>query len=289
MILKNFTTYSLRALAVAACALPLAAQVQTCDAQPPGIKSFVIEHAVDVTAILSTNTPNIPDAVVGQIFSGQKEVRSRIEFDSTTNLLVNHLFLVNPGAPVPTAASTNFLAIRFGYLTVEVDKVYTSCRPRPAVSIAGVIVDGYPIFGNPQGAPYYFSFGYTTDPTPVIRDVVSDSVGLGLLYAAKAPGTLVFPSIGAVVKGGPTITTKSPVIVLDGSASTGSSLSYAQVGGDLQYTWTTPSWGIGLITPNQNQTLALIGGGPGQYTVTLNVRNGWGETASTTVTIIYQP
>jgi hypothetical protein len=289
MTLKNLTMHSLRVLALIGCALPLTAQIKTCAAQPPGIKSFVIEHAVDVTAILSTNTPNLPDAVAAQIFSGSKEVRSRIEYDSGSNLLINHLFLVNPGAAIPTAASTNFLAIRFSYLAVAVDKVYTSCTPRPAVSVAGTIVDGYPIFGNPQGAPYYFSFGYTTDPTPVIRDVVSDSVGLGLLYAAKAPGTLVFPTIAAVVKGGPTITTKATAIVLDGSLSTGGSLNYAEVGGDLTYQWTTASWGLGIITPNQNQTLVLIGGGPGQYVVNLTVRNALGETATTPVTIIYQP
>jgi len=289
MTLRSLSNISLKALALAACALPLAAQISTCASQPPGISKFVIEHAVDVTAILSTNTPNIPDAVVGQIFSGQKETRSRIEFDASTNILINHLFLVNPGAPIPTPANTNFLAIRFGYLAVQVDKVYTSCTPRPAVSVAGTIVDGYPIFGNPQGAPYYFSFGYSTDPTPVIRDVVSDSVGLGLLYAAKAPGTLTFPTINAVVKGGPVITTKASAIVLDGTASTGGAISYAQVGGDLTYQWTTPSWGLGIITPNQNQTLVLIGGGPGQYTVNLAIRNVLGETANTTVTIIYAP
>ena len=154
-----------------------------------GIRSFLTEHAVDVTTIKSTLTPQLPPDVTQAIFSGTKEVRSRVSYDRTTGILTNHLFLVNPGAPLPTPASVDFVQIRFGFLTVRIDTVYSSFQPNPTAMFVGVITAGANIFAPPAGAPYAFAFAYTTCTAGQFRDIVSLSGGLGLLYASTAPGT----------------------------------------------------------------------------------------------------
>ena len=154
-----------------------------------GITSFVIEHKVDVTTIKSTLTPHLPPEVTGPIFSGAKEVRSRITFDASTGVYTNSLFLVNPGAPLPTPSTVDFVQVRFAFITVRIDTVYSSFQPNPAVMVVGVITDGANIYAPPAGDPYAFSFGYTTCTAGQVRDVVSLSAGLALLYQDFAFGT----------------------------------------------------------------------------------------------------
>lgn len=156
---------------------------------PAGITSFLTEHAVDVTTIKSTLTPRLPDDVTNAIFSGAKEVRSRISYNQTTGILTNHLFLVDPGAPLPTSASVDFVQVRFAFLDVRIDTVYSSSQPNPAAMFVGVITAGANIFAPPAGAPYSFAFAYTTCTAGQFRDIVSLSGGLGLLYQGTAPGT----------------------------------------------------------------------------------------------------
>ena len=154
-----------------------------------GITSFLIEHKVDVTSIQSTLTPHLDPAVLNAIFSGAKEVRSRISFDRTTGAFTNHLFLVNPGAPLPTPATVDFVQVRFAFIDVHIDTVYSSFQPNPAVMVVGVILNGANIYAPPAGGPYAFSFGYTTCTSGQVRDVVSLSAGLALLYQGNAFGT----------------------------------------------------------------------------------------------------
>src|SRR5438876_3763676 len=106
-----------------------------------GITSFLTEHAVNVTTIKSTLTPTLPQVVSDAIFSGAKEVRSRIAYNQTTGILTNYLFLVDPGAPLPTPASVNFDQVSFGFLFVRIDTVYSSFQPSPAAMFVGVITD----------------------------------------------------------------------------------------------------------------------------------------------------
>ncbi len=251
----------------------------TCTTPPSGVSSFLMEHVVDVTTIKSTFTPSLPADVVTQIFSGAKEVRSRIAYNQATKILTNDLFLVDPGSPDPSPSSLDIVKVRFGYIVVTVDKVYTSCRPRPSVSLVGVIDDGYPVFGNPTGAPYTFSFGYTLDATPSFRDIVSDAGGLALVYAEHAPGSISFQTLNAAIAGGPIVVTKSPMVTLNASGTTGA----------LTYTWSSPFWGLAFIDQGMPSTRVWIGAGAGDYLVNLTVRNADGDQSTTTVTIRYQP
>jgi len=203
MSLRNrFGAFFFALTFVTTCAYSFAGQSTTdsacvtTDARPPVIKSFLIEHRVDVTTIKSTIQPKLPQVVLDAIFSGQNEVRSRITYDQETGILENNLFLRLNGAELPTidpAILDNIEAVRFGFLDVDVDTVYTSCQPSPTVLAVGCVVAGVDIFLPPAGAPYAFSFGYTTEPLDEpFNNIVSDTVGLGLLFQDHAPGSITF-------------------------------------------------------------------------------------------------
>src|SRR5262249_16881715 len=145
----------------------------TTNTNQTGIRTFLTEHPVDVTTIKSTLTPRLPADVTQAIFSGTKEIRSRISYDQSTGILTNHLFLVNPGAPLPSPATLDVVAIRFGFLTVRIDTVYSTFQPNPTAMFVGVITDGANIFAPPAGAPYAFAFAYTTCTAGTFRDIVS--------------------------------------------------------------------------------------------------------------------
>jgi hypothetical protein len=197
----------------------------TLDARPPVVKSFLLEHRVNVLTIDSTITAKLSRDVFSAIFildpatglqtidpatglpalNPDIEVRSRIEFTKETGILENDLFLRPKDADLPTTDQDfldNIEAERFGFLKVDVDTVYTSCQPSPTVLAVGCVVAGVDIFLPPAGATYAYSFAYTpeppetsNDPDPLkqrFRDAVSLTVGLGLLYQDHAPGSITF-------------------------------------------------------------------------------------------------
>jgi hypothetical protein len=251
----------------------------TCAVAPYSLKSFTLEHILDITTLQSTLPASLPPAVAGMIFSGMYDVHDRISYDNVSNLLITNLFLTAKGAPVVTASTYDFVDNRFAYLVVKVDKIYLTCTPYPAVLVTGLALDGFPVFTDPGGALYAFGFGYTTDNPPVIRDVMSLTAAIGNLYVPYVSGTLSFGTVAAVIAGAPTITTTSQNIVLDGSAS---------VGQPLTYQWSDPSYGLAILSATSPVTPVMIGGGPGTYTVTLTVTNATlGESASAKVNIKY--
>jgi hypothetical protein len=204
MSLRNrFGAFFFALTFVTACAYSFAEQSTTdsaCvppDAPPPVIKSFLIEHVANVAAINSTFPPKLPGVVFAAILSGEKEPLSRITYDQETGILRNTLYLADPNSVLPIDPATfDIVGATFGFLDVQVDTVYTSCQPSPTVLVVGVVLDGVDIFLPPAGAPYAFSFAYTTDTTVMrpFRDIVSDTVGLGLLYQTDAPGSITFGS-----------------------------------------------------------------------------------------------
>jgi hypothetical protein len=213
------------------------------------------------------------------IFSGSYDIHDRISYDSGSNLLITNLFLTAKGAPIITPATYDFVNNRFAYLVVNVDKIYFTCRPYPAVMLVGMSLDGYPVFTDPNGSIYAFSFAYSTDTPSVIHDVTSLTAALGTLYVPYVSGSFTFGTVSAVVAGAPTITTTSQNIVLDGTGS---------VGQPLTYQWNAPNYGVAILAPTLGVTPVLIGGGPGTYPVTLTVTNtALNESATTTVNIKY--
>lgn len=173
---------------------PAGNKLPTCKVAPAGLDSFRIEHPVDVTSIMSGLTPALPDAISAAVFVEGKEVRSRITYDKTTRILQNDLFLVEPGAPLPSSDDTDFASERFAFITVKTQKVYLSCKPYATVMVTGTTTDGYPIYAPPAGAPYSFAFAYKpgTSGDNTVREVVSLSSGIALLYTKEAIGKVSF-------------------------------------------------------------------------------------------------
>jgi hypothetical protein len=164
--------------------------ITTCKKAPAALDSFMMEHAVDVHTIQSTLVPSLPDEVANAVFSGQKEVRSRISYNKKTQLLDNQLFLVDPGAILPTASDVDFKNERFAWITVKIAKTYLSCTPTASVMLTGTTMSGFPIYAPPKGAPYAFSFSYNVGENNEFKDIVSLSSGLAMVYHDKAPGTI---------------------------------------------------------------------------------------------------
>jgi hypothetical protein len=76
------------------------------------------------------------------------------------------------------------------------------------------------------------------------------------------------------------IVTNTPIVSLDGSASTG---------GPLVYSWSSSSYGLAFISPATATTQVYVGAGYGDYQATLTVTNvALGESATANVTIRYQ-
>jgi hypothetical protein len=253
----------------------------TCAAPPVGLNSLLVEYVSSLQDAQSTLTASLPPAYAGMIFSGMYEIHSRFSYDPATKLMTNSLFLVPPGSPLPTASNYNFIDNRFGFVVAAIDNMYFSCVPLPAAMLTGRVIDGYPIWEGPAGAPYAIGFGYSTDNPPVLRDWDGLAVGLGNLWNGHPTGTVVFANVAAVIAGAPTITTATRNIVLDGSGSQGPNLIYQ---------WSQGSFGLTIVNPTSSVTPVNIDYIPGTYTAKLTVTDtAINESASTTVNIVYKP
>jgi hypothetical protein len=210
MSLRNgFGVFFFALTFVTVCAYSFAEQSTTdspCatpDARPPRLKSFDIKHPVELTDIQSTievgvyPPTGLPLEVWLALFPGfldnppnltpnpNTKVHNRITYDHETHILNNDLFLVENGVEAVKP---------FAFIDVRVDKVYTSCRPRPSVMLVGIITDGFPVFLPPAGDPYAYSFSYTTDTPPQFTDLVSLAAGLAVVYHG-GPADIISGSI----------------------------------------------------------------------------------------------
>src|SRR5437868_9377265 len=214
-LLKKFGEFSSAVAVVAACAIPLAAQPTTpptCTTPPASITTFSIETVRTLGNILTTLTPNIPANVLASITSGAQEIRSRIVYNPTQGTLTDTTFLVAPGSPNPTPLSIDVTQQTILGWVVNVDKVYTSCKPTPSIMFVGLVSSSFPApFGNLNGVPGALSIGYTTDSPPKINNVVALAAGSVVAYSPTATGTLTFPAAPIT----PTTTAGTPTIVIN--------------------------------------------------------------------------
>ncbi len=256
---------------------------------PAGIKSFVVEHKLFPSAFQSAFSATFPDSTIAQLLDPTREARTHLTYDVATNILRAWFFTVPKGSPDITPDTTNFEAIKFAYINAPAEKVYVTCSPRPTVMVIGPIADATPVYGNMTGLGHSFSFTYDpSKPSQNANNIAYVTAGTVVVSETSGSARVVPQTVNAVITGAPTITTNSIFLVLDGSKSTGGALGYNQIGGNLRYTWTSDA-GIALITPNQNQTLAIIGAGPGVYGLTLTVENELGEVNTTTAKLVYKP
>lgn len=285
------------ALAMVACGLPLAAQ----DCNQP-VTGFLIEHPVDLSTVRSTLSQSISSDITSQVAGGIKEVRSRTAYNMATRILTNDLLLVNKGSPNPTPSSVNIAQTRFAFTVVYVEKVLQSCKPSPSIVVTGFVADGSPIYGDPSGAPYAYSFSYATRPPstnpfanpgfPQFRDIVTSNGGVSLTYQDRAPGAIDFvtsPAAGApaivwsIPSGG------GPVPVAASPYQVDASNSLDPNGGGLVFEWAADR-PVGFYPGNFSPVpLISFQNGAGDYNITLTVTNNAGVKTSSKFKVTYTP
>lgn len=286
--------YSL-ALALAACGLPLAAQTSggTCSLPLTG---FVIEYPVDLSTLKSTLTQTLPSTI-----ASTQEVRSRTSYNVATRILRNDLFTVSKGSVIPTPASTNIDSSRVGYTVVYVEKVLQSCTPAPSVAVTGYVADGSPLYGDPSGAPYTYSFSYATKPPsqnpfanpgfPQFRDIVTTSGGVSTGYQDRSGGAIAFATPASA--GGPSIVLSLPPNVTTVPVSNSPyqvDASYStDPNGALSFEWASDK--PAAFWPGNFSPTPLISfqNGAGDYNITLTVTNVSGVKTSTKFKLTYTP
>ncbi len=295
---KKFGASSLALTVVAACAIPLAAQTTppTCATAPASITNLSIERVLTLSNILTTLTPTAPANVLAAIASGAQEIRSRIVYNPTQSTVTDTTFLVAPGSPNPTPLSIDLTQQTLQGYVLQVDKVYTSCKPTPSVLFVGTIAGSTGAFGNPTGAPGAISIGYTTDNPPKINNVVELIGGQVVAYSAAANGTLTFPAAPVT----PPATAGIPTIVVNPVPVSGSSLQVffnpyhvdASQSTDpnklpLTYLWSSDK--VANFSPSNTDPAPNIqfNSGVGDYTITLTVTNSAGISSTTQFILTY--
>lgn len=299
-LLKQFGAFSSAVAVVATCTLPLAAQPTTpptCTTPPASITSFSIERVIQLSNILTTLTPNVPANILAAITSGAQEIRSRIVYNPTQGTLTDTTFLVAPGSPNPTPLSIDVTQQTILGWVVNVEKVYTSCKPTPSIMFVGLVSSSFPApFGNLGGVPGALSIGYTTDSPPKINNVVALAAGSVVAYSAVANGTLTFPAAPVT----PPTTAGVPNIVINPVPVTSGSLQVffnpyhvdASQSTDpnnlaLTYMWSSDK-PVNFQPSNKDAAPNIqFSSGAGDYTITLTVTNSAGFSSATKFVLTY--
>jgi hypothetical protein len=219
-----------------------------------------------------------------------------------TRILTNDLLLVSKGSPTPTPSSVNIAQSRFAFTVVYVEKVLQSCKPSPSIVVSGYVADGSPMYGDPSGAPYVFSFSYATRPPspnpfanpgfPQFRDIVLANGGVSLAYQDRAPGAINF--LTPTVPGGPSIVLNipaggGPVPAFNSPYQLDASYSVDQSGSGLVFEWASDK-PVGFYPGNFSPVpLVSFQSGAGDYNITLTVTNNAGVKATSKFKITYTP
>lgn len=192
----------------------------------------------------------------------------------------NDLYLVPKGSPAVTALP---LPANFGYLTIKVNSIQFSCMPRPSVLLTGTVLAGVDIFAPPAGAAWAYSFGYDLNNTAnPFNNSVSDSVALGLLFAAQAQGSITFTSApaGPSIVIAPAALSSGKLQVFANQLALDASKSSDPSGSALTYQWGSDKPAAFYPNTTSPSPTMVFQSGSGDYTVTLTVTNAAGATAT---------
>src|ERR1700730_10573242 len=169
-------------------ALILGLLISAVPAGAQTLNSLTMERVIALNNIFSQVTPNIPASVAASIASGALEIREQTNYNPQASTVTSTVFVVPAGSPTPTNLGSVPLSSILIISALTADKIYVTSS---AVQFAGLISQANaPAFGNYQGAPGTFSFGYTKDTPPKIVDVVETVAGVVAAYSAAATGTV---------------------------------------------------------------------------------------------------
>lgn len=296
---KRFGVFPVVFTSLAACAIQLSAQpAATCTVAPGGVTALSIERTLTLSNLLTTLTPNVPASVLAGITSGAQEIRSRLIYNPAANTLTDTTFLVAPGSPSPTPIGLDVTGSTIQGYQLSVDRVYTSCAPKPSVLFVGTITGpAAGPFGVLTGAPAAVSVGYTTDTPPKINNVVELIAGEIVAFSSGANGTLTFPAVTVTPPGtasaaptlvfGPGVNTTGPNQVffnpfhLDVSGTT----DPAKLPVTFMFTSDRAvDFKPGPTSPTPD---LYFDAGPGDYTITVTATNSAGLASSQQILIQY--
>ncbi len=294
---KNFGVLPVALTCLTACAVQLGAQTPaTCTVAPTGVASLSIESVLTLSNILTTQTPNIPANVLAAITSGAQEIRSRIIYNPGLGTITNTVFQVAPGSPNPTPLAISIDQSTLLSFAINVDKVYSSCKPFPSLMFVGTAGGGGGSFGSFSGAPAAISIGYTTDNPPKINNVVELIAGTVVAYSPSANGAVTFPAVSLTPPG---TANMAPTLVVGPGVSTSSVNQVFFNPGAIDVSGTTDPQklpvtflftsdkAIDFKPSNTSSTPTLyFDAGKGDYTVTVTATNSAG--LSTSQTLLFQ-
>ncbi len=248
---------------------------------PGGIKSFVLEHILEPTAFISAFIPSFSSAQLADFFDPTKEVHTRFTFSTSDMIFRAYSFAVPKGAPAYTPDTGNFEAISIAKVVVAADKVYTTCSPRPTITVMGAVTGGTPVYGSMVGLTHFFGFSFDPASTTNINNAANITVvntGTTVVQAAMGSVTVTPAVTTAAIAGSPMIQSLYRQLVLDGTSSTTDT-------GPLTYLWTAQGSGVAILDPTAAQTRIQVGGLQGDYPVTLTVTSARGQQSSSTTLI----
>ena len=272
----------------------------TAPAGAQTLNSLSMERAIQLSSILTSITPTgIPPNVLAALTSGALEIREQTNYNPQANTLTSSVFTVAAGSPTPTNLGTVAPSSFFAVVTVSVDKVYVTSS---AVQFVGTVSQSTATpYGNYQGAPSSFSFGYTKDTPPKINNVIESVAGTIVLFSATATGTvnITQPSSGGGGGGGTGVT-----IVVSGPGGTAANNAFQTVvnqvnldasgstssnAGPLTYSWTVAANAPGAVISfpggNTAKPFIQLASGKQKYTINLTVTDATGASATTAITI----
>jgi hypothetical protein len=183
----------------------------------------------------------MPTSMVAAINAGAIEMREQINYNPTLNTLTSTLFIVPASAPNPTNLNQLPFGSFIGASTMSIDKINIISAPYNAVEFMGTVSHSTESpYGSYMGALETFSFGFTSDRVPAVKDVIETYSGAAVIYTPSSKGnfTIVRPAainggsalsinINGITSPTPTFTTALNQITLDASGSTPTNATFA--------------------------------------------------------------
>ena len=274
---------------------PITPPLSACPIQA-GIKSFVLEHKLDAFSFTSAFIPNFAPSQLAVFFDPTKEIHTHFEF-STTDMIVRAWSYALPvGGPAMAPAGFDFKTGAIATAIIPIDRVYTTCKPRPAIAITGYVQDSTPVYGSMVGLPHWIGFSFDPTITPNVNNAFNvTTVNAGTTTILGTDGSVVVvpatpaPAVGPKIVIGPSVPASGMAQVfsnpfpIDASASTASDPANAP----LTFAWSSDK--PANFSPSNTSAVPVVTfqSGRGDYTVTGVVTDKAGNSSKTSLVISY--
>jgi hypothetical protein len=136
--------------------------VATCPI-PFGIKSFVLDDKIDATSFQSAFISTLTPEQLAVFSDPTKQLVTHFKFSTSDNILWAWTIPLPADAPTIPPADTDFEGTAIAKAVILIDRVYTTCVPRPAILIVGPVLAATPVYGSVVGLPHGLSFSF--DPS----------------------------------------------------------------------------------------------------------------------------